>query len=193
MVRKALPLRGAITERSGTPRALRAASLGSRGVAGFIDLSVLGCGGTMLVFPVVFVLGYACFFGGQCAGEGRERAVEIAWGLAAWLVPSAYFLIAWSHRGGGQTVGMRAARIQVVGASGEPPGLLQAAVRLVVLALLLPTALTLAGVGRLAEVLSPFQGFGLIALLLCVLVRRDRRGPHDLLAGTTVVVERRPD
>jgi uncharacterized RDD family membrane protein YckC len=89
------------------------------------------------------------------------EAFRISWRL---VVPVAYFVLA--HGTGGQTLGKRVLGIRVVGARGEPIGYLQALGRVV---------------GTVAAALPGGLGLALAA------VRSDRRGAHDLLAGTRVV------
>lgn len=96
---------------------------------------------------------------------GRWELVQRAFATAfAVVVPAAYFVLA--HGTGGRTLGKRLVGVRVVGASGEPIGYPRALGRVLALAL---AALPL--------------GLG----LLVAAGRRDRRGLHDLLAGTRVV------
>ena len=89
----------------------------------------------------------------------RNALRSVLLGLTA-----AYFVISWSR--GGQTIGMRAWRLRVVGADGQslpwPRALLRFGVALVALAAL---------------------GLGFVWCLL----DRDRRGWHDLVARSQVV------
>jgi uncharacterized RDD family membrane protein YckC len=89
------------------------------------------------------------------------QAFGLTWQL---VMPAAYLVL--SHGTGGQTVGKRLLGVRVVDRSGAPIGYLHALGRLiatVVAALPLGIGLAVAG------------------------LRRDRRGLHDLLAGTWVV------
>ncbi|PZQ18709.1 MAG: RDD family protein [Rhodanobacter denitrificans] len=79
-------------------------------------------------------------------------------------VTAGYFVLSWTR--GGQTIGMRAWRIRLVGADGRSPDLRRALLRF---AIALP-ALALVGVG-----------------FLWCLIDRDRRAWHDLAAGTRIV------
>lgn len=79
-------------------------------------------------------------------------------------VTAGYFVISWSR--GGQTIGMRAWRLRVVGMDGSP--------------LRWPRALL-----RFAIALVSLGALG-IGFLWC-LVDRERRGWHDIVARTTVV------
>jgi uncharacterized RDD family membrane protein YckC len=83
-------------------------------------------------------------------------------------VPTAYFVLL--HGTGGQTLGKRLVGVRVVHVSGEPIGYARA-------------------LGRtLGSVLSAFPlGLGYLA----VAWQCDKRGFHDLLAGTRVVRARR--
>lgn len=89
-------------------------------------------------------------------------------GLGAWLeflllvgATGSYAVLSW--RRGGQTLGMRPWRIKVVDASGQP-----------------------ASAGRLWLRFGVACATSVIGLLWC-LVDRERRGLHDLAAGTLVV------
>jgi uncharacterized RDD family membrane protein YckC len=92
------------------------------------------------------------------------RAFSISWQL---VVPAAYFVL--GHGTGGQTVGKRLLGVRVVDERGAPIGYVHA-------------------LGRcLATVLAALPlGIGLALAGL----RADRRGLHDLLAGTRVVCVR---
>ena len=79
-------------------------------------------------------------------------------------VTAGYFVISWSR--GGQTIGMRAWRLRVVGADGSPLPWPRALLRF---------ALALVSLGVLG-----------IGFLWC-LVDRERRGWHDIAARTAVV------
>jgi uncharacterized RDD family membrane protein YckC len=81
-----------------------------------------------------------------------------------WLLTGAYAVISW--RRGGQTIGMRPWRLKVVAADGQPASW---------------RALCL----RYAVATISMLAFGL-GMLWC-LVDRDRRGWHDLAAGTRFV------
>jgi uncharacterized RDD family membrane protein YckC len=122
----------------------------------------------LLVVGVLSAVGDALARGVDAAAAAAPavgEAFRISWRL---VVPAAYFVLA--HGTGGQTLGKRALGIRVVGARGEPIGYLQALGRIVAtLAAALP-----AGLG-----------------LVLAAIRRDRRGAHDLLAGTRVVPARR--
>jgi uncharacterized RDD family membrane protein YckC len=89
------------------------------------------------------------------------QALGQSWHL---VVPAAYFVL--SHGTAGQTLGKRLLGVRVVDESGEPIGYLRA-------------------LGRgLATIVAAIPlGLGLAAAWL----RRDRRGLHDLLAGTRVI------
>jgi uncharacterized RDD family membrane protein YckC len=85
------------------------------------------------------------------------RAFGQTWSL---VIPAAYFVLL--HGSGGRTLGKMLAGVRVVLASGEPLGYARALVRYVAWLLLL-------------------------FAFLVVAVRGDKRGLHDLLAGTRVV------
>lgn len=118
----------------------------------------------LAVIGVLRVLGDVLAHGAGALGAPAPilaQAFQISWRV---VVPVAYFVLA--HGTGGQTPGKRALGIRVIGARGEPVGYLQALGR--VLAMIV--AALPAGLG-----------------LALAAVRRDRRGGHDLLAGTRVV------
>jgi uncharacterized RDD family membrane protein YckC len=85
------------------------------------------------------------------------RAFDQTWSL---VIPAAYFVLC--HGTGGRTLGKMLTGVRVVTASGGPLGYGRALVRYVAWLLLL-------------------------FAFLVVAVRRDKRGLHDLLAGTRVV------
>ena len=84
--------------------------------------------------------------------------------LALLAVTAAYFVVSWAR--GGQTIGMRAWRLRVIGADGEPLPWPRALLRFVV---------------ALVSLFAFALGF------LWCLVDRDRRGWHDLAAGSRLV------
>lgn len=79
-------------------------------------------------------------------------------------VTAAYYVPSWHY--GGQTIGMRAWRLRVVDGSGRPPGWGAALLRFVVAPLSLAV--------------------GALGFLWC-LFEHERRGWHDLAAGTRVL------
>ena len=80
------------------------------------------------------------------------------------VVPAAYFVLC--HGTAGQTLGKRLLGVRVVDEGGEPIGYLRA-------------------LGRFVAMVVAALPFGLG--LVMAAFRRDRRGLHDLLAGTSVV------
>lgn len=103
--------------------------------------------------------------------------------LIAYVGYSAVTIIAVATRG--WSPGKWVVRTRVVGPGGTPPGWTRAVVRFAVP--FVPTA-----AGDLAGQVSPTVGvsiaeLGTIAVYAGILVRRDRRGVHDLVAGTRVV------
>jgi uncharacterized RDD family membrane protein YckC len=125
-----------------------------------------------LVVDLVLVATLQAVGGGLAAGLGAlaprfylvARALSISWQL---VVPVAYFVL--GHGTGGQTIGKRLFGARVVDERGAPIGYVHA-------------------LGRcLATVLAAVPlGIGLAMAGL----RADRRGLHDLLAGTWVVCAR---
>lgn len=77
-----------------------------------------------------------------------------------------YYLLSWRY--GGQTIGMRAWRLRIVGRDGAPPGWGAALLRLVVA----PVSLLVLGIG-----------------FLHCLFERERRSWHDLASGTRMLRE----
>ncbi|MFI4969179.1 MAG: RDD family protein [Lysobacterales bacterium] len=90
---------------------------------------------------------------------------RIALRAALFMVTAAYFVISWSR--GGQTIGMRAWRLRVVAADGAP--------------LPWPRAVL-----RFAAAIVSLLAVGL-GYLWC-LVDRDRRGWHDIVARSALVL-----
>ena len=127
---------------------------------------------TALAVDLVLVVILLAVGGGLAAGLARlvprlyvvAQAFSISWQL---VVPAAYFVL--GHGTTGQTVGKRLLEVRVVDTSGAPVGYVHA-------------------LGRcLATVLAALPlGIGLALAGL----RTDRRGLHDLLAGTRVVCVR---
>ena len=85
-------------------------------------------------------------------------------GTGWFLAIGAYFVAFWSTTG--QTPGMRALRVRVVGPSGRPPSAPRSLVRFI---------------GLILAIVLLFVGF------LPVLFDDRRRGLHDFLSGTVVV------
>src|SRR5262249_62436628 len=141
---------------------------GAPGVSNLLPAGIQRRGAALVVDLVVVVILYE--IGTQLAvgltkrAPRRDRvaqAFERRWQL---VVPVAYFVL--SHGTGGQTLGKRLLGARVIDESGGPIGYLRALGRLVATVVaLLPIGIGLAIAG----------------------LRRDRRGLHDLLAGTRVV------
>lgn len=109
--------------------------------------------------------------------------------IVSGLISVVYYVGFWS--GGRRTLGMRLLRLTVVrGADGAPVRVPAAIVRWVVLEApgFLATVAALAGLGPVALLSLVSQGWPLI-LLLSVALSRTRRGFHDHLAGTAVVLD----
>jgi uncharacterized RDD family membrane protein YckC len=106
---------------------------------------------------------------GVTAARGMQAVPPYTWWFELLLLGASFFYLGLSWRRGGQTMGMRAWRVAVVGADGRAVGwgrwLLRFAVLLVSLAA------------------------GLLGVLWAF-VDRDRRMWHDLAAGTRVVAVR---
>lgn len=118
------------------------------------------------IWIAVSALAYA-LNGGERIAPGSLAAVSMF--LAVWLATGAYAVLSW--RGGGHTLGMRPWRLQVR----TPDGALAPA-----------TALWL----RYLVATLGTAAFGL-GLLWCLLDRQ-RRGLHDLAAGTLVLQRPKP-
>lgn len=105
------------------------------------------------------------------------RAFAISYGL---VVPAAYVVL--GHGLAGRTVGKAVTGLRVVGpASGEPPGVARALARLALCPVALSPVAPDAPAAAWVWLLIGGVG-GLLAF-----ARRDRRGLHDLVAGTRVV------
>lgn len=100
---------------------------------------------------------------GQVEAAHAPPAFRIALRLALLAVSAGYFMISW--RRGGQTIGMRAWRVRVVAADGQALSWSRALLRFAV---------------ALVSLLALGAGF------LWCLFDRQRRGWHDLAAGTRV-------
>jgi uncharacterized RDD family membrane protein YckC len=122
----------------------------------------------LVVVTVLERIGWAMAAGLAAIGPGLPLVAQ-AFGLT-WLlvVPAAYFVL--GHGTGGRTVGKWLLGARVVDEQGAPIGYVRA-------------------LGRYVSMLIAVLPFGL-GLVLAAL-RSDRRGVHDLLAGTRVVRERR--
>lgn len=121
----------------------------------------------LLLVAILERIGWALAIGLAAIGPGFQLVAQ-AFGLT-WLsmVPAAYFVL--GHGTAGRTVGKRLLGVRVVDQQGAPIGYVRA-------------------LGRWVATLLAVLPFG-IGLALAVL-RTDRRGFHDLLAGTRVVSER---
>ncbi len=122
--------------------------------------------------------------------------VERSWpALRAYLflIGLAFFGWFWTH--GGQTLGMRAWRLQLRRADGSPPRWLDAALRYALMlvcwsVVLTPALLRLPVLARLPHAQAiAFVALSISALsLLWMRLDARRRGPQDRLSGTEVVV-----
>ena len=128
----------------------------TRTIAFVIDLVVLAT--AFLGVAALVALGASLI--GHIGGWPLAALLTVSWTLAG----AAYFILFWSTAG--QTPGLRAMRLRVVRANGEPCGVVRCAVRYLVFTL-----------GFLV----------LLAGLLVMLVDDRRRTLHDLVAGTVVV------
>jgi uncharacterized RDD family membrane protein YckC len=121
----------------------------------------------LLLLAVLF-LGSALFTG--VAGSADTLRARIGLQGLLVLLAGAYFVFCWNR--GGQTLPMKAWRLQIVDASnGDPPGVRKAVLRY----LLGILGISLAGVSFIWAVLD-----------------RDRQFLHDRIAGTRIVSARRP-
>lgn len=141
-----------------------------------IDAIVLGIFGLLL----------GLFFSQQFAELG-------GWGRAiGFLIAGIYFVIFNSHIGGGQTIGKRAFKIQVVDKTGELLNLPKSALRYSIIGVpyflngaMIPESI-LYPIGFFLLSLLVF-GFGLSIVYLLVFNRKTRQSLHDIIAGTYVV------
>jgi uncharacterized RDD family membrane protein YckC len=133
------------------------AGLATRGIGLGIDI--------LIVHAIVLLGAGALALVASLVGDLRPAwlvalLVAVGWALSV----AAYFVLFWSTAG--QTPGMRAMRVRVVGETGEPPTVRRSVLRLVGLGL---------------AIIPLFAGF------LPVLVDDRRRGLHDYLAGSVVL------
>ncbi|WP_440225616.1 RDD family protein [Dokdonella sp. MW10] len=134
------------------------ASLWRRLAAASYDLLVL-----VAVWMLVAALVLAAFHGD--VDVAHQPPLYHAVLQAALLAATAlYFAISWSR--GGQTIGMRAWRVRVVGGDGRPPSFLRALARFGV---------------AIASTLAAGLGFA------WCLVDRERRAWHDIASATSLV------
>ena len=125
-------------------------------------------------------------------------AVIIGGGEASlWLVDvisQLYFTLGFGPVFAGRTVGKRLLTLKVVGTNGTPPSSAKAAVRSLPFALL-PAVLSLAGLGVTSLMASPYSlaislslaASWVVTVYASVRLHPQRRGLHDLLAGTICV------
>jgi uncharacterized RDD family membrane protein YckC len=101
-----------------TPSAPKPAALiGWRLLALFYDLWPVAA--LWMLASLVFTLGYT--YGGHAARENIAPFSALQWllWLVCWLITAAYAVLSW--RRGGQTLGMRPWRLQVIAATGTAP------------------------------------------------------------------------
>jgi uncharacterized RDD family membrane protein YckC len=163
------------------------ASIWRRLAAYFIDACVLFVGGTFVAIPLAVALLTVCAAAG-CGGTARDGVLGSAW-AALVAVPIGYMFFSWWRPGRGRTIGMRAVGIRIVDVRGSEPGFGHALLRtLMWVAFATPTLSLLSALPPLVVLpMGQLQIGGFLLLVGCMLVRRDRRGLHDLVAGTTVV------
>jgi uncharacterized RDD family membrane protein YckC len=154
-------LAGKLIRRRPAERSLAFGGFATRGVALVIDAALAQLAFVVTASSIALVVALA---GGLAPGW-----VGASLGGAGWfLATAAYFVAFWSATG--QTPGMRAVRVRVVGPSGGPPSALRSFVRFV---------------GLILAIIPLLAGF------LPVLVDGRRRGLHDFLSGTVVLDEAR--
>ena len=118
-------------------------------------------------FPVLAIWILVTF--GVTAARGMQAVPPYTWWFELILLGAAFAYFGLSWKRGGQTMGMRAWRVAVVGADGRPIGWGRALLRFVVMGLSLAA--------------------GLLGVLWAF-VDRDRRMWHDLAARTRVIAVR---
>ncbi len=159
------------------PSGRRPAPLLRRALATFLDLGLLALGGAA-VAPFAGLIFAACLLPYICYGSNLELYLLLAvFAVAAIgaLIPLAYLVVFWSR---GATIGMRATGLVLVAADGRPPRIGRALLRALVLSVT---------VGALV-LLAPFgPALAVPVVIAFAALRRDRRAPHDLLAGTSWV------
>jgi uncharacterized RDD family membrane protein YckC len=154
-------LAGKLVRKRPAVRSVEFGGFATRGVALVIDAALAQLAFVVTASSIALVVALA---GGLAPGW-----VGASLGGAGWFLATAvYFVAFWSATG--QTPGMRALRVRVVGPSGRPPSVPRSFVRFV---------------GLILAIIPLLAGF------LPVLVDRRRRGLHDFLSGTVVLDEAR--
>ncbi len=140
---------------------------------------------SMLVFAVLMAATALLLpiTGGE-AVEGLGPATFLYQGYLL-LVVFGFFAMCWTH--GGQTLGMRAWRVRLVRADGEPVQLRDAGMRYVAALLAwIPLAVALLWAHR--QGLAGIVWLPVLAVFIWSLGSRDRLAWHDRLAGTRLIV-----
>jgi len=133
--------------------------IATRGVALVLDAALAQLGFLVVGASIALVLALAGNFGPNWLDASLA-------GIGWFAATATYFVAFWSATG--QTPGMRALRVRVVGPSAKPPSVTRSLVRFV---------------GLILAIIPLFAGF------LPVLVDGRRRGLHDFLSGTVVLDE----
>ena len=139
----------------------RLAGIGSRFLAGFLDVLLLS--GLILAMVVVLMIA------DWTVGFGAHRAWATAFLIFAWFVISWGYYVAFEYWGNGQTPGKRAGRIRVVKEGGRPMRFVDVAIR------------------NLLRLVDGFPVSPIGGLVMFLTKKCQRLG--DLAAGTVVVSE----
>jgi uncharacterized RDD family membrane protein YckC len=153
------------------------APLVPRALAALLDLGLLLVAtGALSALPAIALL--ACLVPDACYSERLSLSIIVFVLLAIVMcvfVSPIYLVVGWSR---GATLGMRANGLRLTAVDGSRPGIGRALLRALVALPILGTVALITPVGPLAAV---------PAVVAMAALRRDRRGPHDLVAGTYMI------
>ena len=113
------------------------------------------------------------------------------------VVTIAYFIV-FQYFNNGQTIGKKMLKIKVVGKNNSKVSFGQFVLRSVIIYQILVNMLTLIFINILdktlyinvSNILTSAQSIFIVITMLFILYRKDKRGLHDVMSGTSVVVER---
>ncbi|MFC0211264.1 RDD family protein [Paenibacillus chartarius] len=143
------------------------AGIGSRAVAGILDLLILGAVNMILYLAIIFIAI-------PMQAAGNVPAESFAYGIAAILVVfvllNAGYYVGTEYYMGGRTIGKRIMGLRVLRDNGQPATLLSVIIR---------------NIFRLLDMLPSYYMLGAITMMFSA---KDKR-IGDMVAGTVVIVE----